>query len=106
MSLLSFGVVTNTPTHHIPRYGVTAFLPLLTLIHGILLFLKVKDHHLLAHVFFACLCTLDLDRVYEFASSSLLFSQVFTAELFMRTQSDNLLMSFSNTLMERFLNIA
>jgi hypothetical protein len=37
---------------------------------------------------------------------SFLFSQVFTAELLMRTQSDNLLMSFCNTLMERFLNIA
>ncbi|KAG9966850.1 hypothetical protein KCU61_g222, partial [Aureobasidium melanogenum] len=44
------------------------------------------------------LCILDLYRVYEFAF--FLFSQVFTAELLMRTQSDNLLMSFCNTLME------
>lgn len=46
----------------------------LTLIHEFLLFLKVKGHLVLAHVFFVCLCTLDPDRVYEFAFSSLLTS--------------------------------
>jgi hypothetical protein len=54
MSLLSFGVLTNIPTHHILRHGVTAFCPPLTLIHGFLLLLKVTGPLLLAHVISVC----------------------------------------------------